>query len=130
MSARERRRKGNRRRQFESHKRPLVAAGGLAAGATLAVPGLANAATFTVGSLDDTTGASDCAVATNTDCTLRQATIDANDNSGADTIVFASGLTGTITLGGNPETITEPVSIEGPGAHDITVNGNGSYRTF
>jgi hypothetical protein len=132
MSARERRRKRNRQELGGISRRQLIAAGGLTAGATLAMSGVAHAApmTFTVGSLDDTTGASDCATPTNTDCTLRQAILDANDNSGADTIVFASGLTGTITLVGNPDTITEAVAIQGPGASDITVDGDNAYRIF
>src|SRR5262245_22415092 len=122
MSARQRRQKANRRNRAEAHRRRLLAAGGLTAGATLAFSGVAHAApmTFTVGSLDDTTGAADCADPTNTDCTLRQAIIDANANAGADTIVFRSGLTGTITLTADPEPITEAVSINGPGASQIT----------
>jgi hypothetical protein len=132
MSARERRRKENRRGVAGAHRGRLIAAGGLTAGATLAMSGVAQAApmTFTVGSLDDTTGAADCAMATNTDCTLRQAIIDANGNSGADTIVFSSGLTGTITLGSDPETITESLTVQGPGSSQITVDGDDTYRTF
>src|SRR5262245_44301121 len=132
MSARQRRQKENRRNRAEAKRRRLIAAGGLAAGATVAFSGVAQAApmTFTVGSLDDTTGASDCADATTTDCTLRQAIIDANANPGADTIVFQSGLTGTITLTANPELITEALAVQGPGVSQVTVDGNDIYRVF
>src|SRR5262245_5073625 len=132
MSARQRRLKQNRQNRGRAQRRRLIAAGGLTAGATLAMSGVAQAApmTFTVGSLDDTTGATDCADATNIDCTLRQAIIDANANDGADTIVFRSGLTGTITLTANPEVITEALAVQGPGAGEITVDGDQVHRTF
>jgi hypothetical protein len=133
MSARERRRKRNRQELGGISRRQLIAAGGLTAGATLAMSGVANAApmTFTVGSNADTTGASDCATPTNTDCTLRQAIIDANTNAGADTIVFAAALSGsTITLTNDPQSINEAVTITGPGASQLTVDGDGSYRIF
>jgi hypothetical protein len=63
MSARQRRRKENRRRHQRQSRPRLIAAGGLTAGASLALSGLAQAApmTFTVGSLADTTRATDCA---------------------------------------------------------------------
>src|SRR5919106_974606 len=132
MSARQRRRKENRRRhhsQTSPTRRRLIAAGGVTAGATLDFSGVAQAATFTVGSLDDTTGG-DCATPTNTDCTLRQAIIDANANAGADTIVFRSGLTGAITLTADPEPVTEALTVQVPGASQITVDGVYNYRTF
>jgi hypothetical protein len=131
MSARQRKKREARRREH-SARRTFVAAGGLSAGATLAMSGVAHAApmTFTVGSLDDTPGAADCATATNTDCTLRQAIIDANNNSGADTIVFKSGLTGSITLTADPEQVTEALAVQGPGASQITVSGNDAHRVF
>src|SRR5690349_8952773 len=135
MSTRQRKRRDDRRRRHSEtsprHRR-LLAAGGLTAGATLALAGPAHAATtFTVGSPADTTGASDCTTPGNTDCTLRQAILDANTNPGADTIVFASSLSGqTITLTTDPAQITEAVSIQGPGAGQLTVDGNGNYRDF
>jgi hypothetical protein len=125
MSARQRRRRENRRRRHRDSRR-LMAAGGLTAGATLAMSGVAQAApmTFTVGSLDDTTGSTNCATATNTDCTLRQAITDAEANSGDDTIVFRSGLTGTIHLGSRLPDITYPTAIQGPGSGQITISGD------
>jgi hypothetical protein len=113
-------------------RRKFAAAGGLTAGATLAMSGVAQAVpmTFTVGSLDDTLSASDCATPTNTDCTLRDAISAANLNTGADTIVFKTGLTGTITMADDPQAIAEGVSIQGPGASQVTVDGDDTYRTF
>jgi hypothetical protein len=134
MSDRQQQRRARRRRKHSerSSTRRLVAAGGLTAGATLAMAGSAQAApmTFTVGSTADTATATDCDVATNTDCTLRDAIIAANANSGADTIVFKSGVTGTITMTANPETVTEALTVQGPGSADITVDGDATYRTF
>jgi hypothetical protein len=135
MTTRQRRRRESRRKKHSETsptRRRLIAAGGLTAGATLAMAGSAQAAplTFTVGSTADTTGAADCTTPTNTDCTLRQAITDANANSGADTIVFKSGVTGTILLTDDPVTITEALTVQGPGSADITVDGDGTYRTF
>src|SRR4051794_3034719 len=107
----------------------LATGTGATVGATLLMGGAAQAATLTVGSLDDTAGASDCAVATNTDCTLRQAIYDANGDPGS-TIGFRSGLTGSITLTNTPALISAPVTISGPGAGQITVDGDNAFRPF
>ena len=64
---------------------------------------------FTVTNLDDEGPGS-----------LRQAVLDANGNSGADAIDFASGLTGTIGLTGGQLTITDALAIDGPGTRDGT----------
>lgn len=62
---------------------------------------------------------------------LRQAIINANTNPGADTINFQAGLTGTITLtSGQLPTITENLTITGPGAPVITVSGNHASGIF
>ena len=55
----------------------------------------------------------------------------ANQNDGDDTVVFASGLSGTIALDG-PAVIElyDSVSIQGPGADQITVNGDDPNRIF
>lgn len=70
-------------------------------------------------------------------CTLREAIAAANANSEADTIKFAPGVTGTITLNGNELEITDDVAgssydvtIEGPGAKRLTISGNGLSRVF
>ena len=98
----------------------------------LLAPG-AHAATITVGSTaDDGTG-----------CTLREAITSINDASAADgctnggggfgtddTIVFDSAVTGTITLAGNELGITQSVSIDGPGADALAVDGGQQSRIF
>ena len=112
--------------------RRIAAAAGLGAGASLAWTGAAQAADYTVGTTTDN-GLSvlDCATATNTDCTLRNAIADANANSGvSDSIAFRSGLSGTITLGADLPTITDPVTIQGPGAGAITIDGADAHRIF
>ena len=113
---------------------------GLTLGVGLGLSSSAQAAatTFTVSSADDTSGATDCATATNTDCTLRDAIIASNADanpSDQDVIVFASGITGsanTITLTDDPPTIKQSLWIQGPGTvpgdSNITVDGAGNYR--
>src|SRR5688572_5235116 len=48
------------------------------------------------------------------DGSLRQAVFDANGLPGADTIVFADGLSGTIALSGGQLSITDDLTIDGP----------------
>src|SRR4051812_40060355 len=71
---------------------------------------------------------------------LREAIQAANTNtsvdgstpgdSGADTIVFKHGLSGTINLT-NQLQITEDLTISGPGASDLTINGGQQgFRVF
>jgi hypothetical protein len=63
--------------------------------------------------------------------TLRQAIIDSNAAGGSNTIVFAAGVAGQITLGGLGQLpITASVGIQGPGAGVITVTGNNTSRIF
>jgi predicted outer membrane repeat protein len=114
-----------------SQTRRLVAASGLAAGATLAVPGAAHAVptTFTVGTTDDPGSAvTDCTTPSNVDCSLREAITQANANAGADTIVFRSGLTGTINLASGQLEITDALTIQGPGASLMKVDGGLNSR--
>jgi hypothetical protein len=60
---------------------------------------------------------------------LRDAIAAANaDPSAADTIVFAPGLTGTITLTSGQLTVTGPVTITGPGSGKLTIDGNHQSR--
>ncbi|MBN1678737.1 MAG: hypothetical protein JW966_00500 [Anaerolineae bacterium] len=80
-------------------------------------PPTAHAATFTVSNTNDSGPGS-----------LRQAIIDANGNAGADDIVFST--TGTITLGSPLPAITEDLTITGPGAASLIINGAGLYRPF
>ena len=79
-------------------------------------------ATLTVTNLNDSGAGS-----------LREAINAANANSDADTIVFASGLQGTIALSSALPTVIYSVSIVGPGARLLTVrrqSGFGSFRIF
>jgi hypothetical protein len=80
----------------------------------------AQATAFTVTNLNDSGAGS-----------LRQAITDAESSSGADTIGFQSGLSGTITLASQLPTITDTagLTIDGAGAN-ITVSGNDSVQLF
>jgi len=60
---------------------------------------------------------------------LRQAMLDAGSNPGADTITFVSGLGGTIVLTAPLPTISELLTINGPGTQ-LAVSGNDTYRIF
>jgi hypothetical protein len=63
--------------------------------------------------------------------TLRQAiTSSQQPGNAGSTITFASGLSGTITLGSTLPTIVQPTTIAGPGAGQITIDGNDAYRVF
>ena len=51
-------------------------------------------------------------------------------NSGDNTIAFAKGLHGTITLTSGELLIGNSVTINGPGANQLSVSGNNSSRVF
>ena len=134
MSKRQRRRAEKRRRHHRKQPlgRSIATGAGMTVGATLLMGGAAQAATLTVGSNQDTTGATDCAVATNTDCTLRDAIEDANAAPGS-TIVFASALSGdAITLGGTelPQITAYSTTIQGPGGDGVAIDGDFTSRIF
>jgi CSLREA domain-containing protein len=104
-----------------------VVATTLAAG--FAMGGSTSAATtFTVDKLADTSDGS----CTPGNCSLRDAIDAANADATADTIVFggaaSSGMI-SLTLGQLP-TIIHPVTITGPGAAALTVQGVGTHRIF
>ena len=97
------------------------------AGATV-LPGI----TITVDSLADP-GPGDtahCIDPVLADCTLRDAIATANYLPGADTITFDPTLSGTIVLSGNLEMISESLTITGPGADVITIEGNHASYGF
>ena len=78
----------------EPNRRPLATGAGVTVGATLLMGGVAQAAcTCNVDSLADPTALGHT--------TLRDAVTSAQANPGS-TITFASGLSGTITLGKHP----------------------------
>jgi len=61
---------------------------------------------------------------------LRQAILDANASAGADVIVFDAGVTGTITLASDLPTITESLTITGPGARVLAISGDDTHGIF
>jgi hypothetical protein len=79
----------------------------------------AGAATFTVTTTDDRGIGS-----------LSQAITDANASPGADTIEFAPGTTGTITLIFSLPDITDSLTIIGPGSAALTISNNQLYHAF
>ncbi|MGC9504399.1 MAG: hypothetical protein ACP5D4_11780, partial [Baaleninema sp.] len=91
-------------------------------------------ATITVTSLDDNTTSGDGFI------TLREAIQAANTNSpvdgsvagdsGADIIEFDSGLTGILTLNGTELSISEELTLSGPGATNLTINADGKSRVI
>ena len=64
--------------------------------------------------------------------TLRWAINQANATSGGiyDSITFASGLSGTITLGSALPALSQNLTITGPGQNVIIIDGIGAYRPF
>src|SRR5256885_10823106 len=83
------------------------------------------APTFTV----TTTADHDDGVCNPADCTLREAINAANQTSRA-TVQFAQGVTGTILLTGGQLTVSTEMTINGPGAKLLTVDGNLTSRVF
>ena len=134
MSARQARRAHGQRIERERavverrRRRAVMAAGAAVAGVVIFAPS-AQAATFEVTTLDDTNDGT-C----DDECSLRDAVYDARDAAGNDTITFAAGLSGDIALtqqiqiGGVGD--GEDLAIEGPGADQITVSGEGAGRVF
>ena len=97
-------------------RRPLPA---LRLALAFLVPAGAAAAPFTVTNLADSGAGS-----------LRQAVLGANAAAGADTVSFAPGLTGTITLTSGEIAISDPLVVNGPGIGVLTVDGNDQFRIF
>ena len=59
---------------------------------------------------------------------LREAIAYANSKAGADSITFASNVRGTITLASPLPPVTDVLSINGPGAPVLAVDGGGKVR--
>jgi CSLREA domain-containing protein/uncharacterized repeat protein (TIGR01451 family) len=85
------------------------------------------------------TSTADTAMASDGQCTLREAILNANGDSdstggdcaagsGADTITF--GVTGTIALGSTLPDIGGDLTISGPGAANLTISGANSVRVL
>lgn len=93
---------------------------------------VARAATITVNSTADTTVNGDGV------CTLREAIINANNDAatwsdcpagnGVDAIHITA--TGTLTLASALPNLTRGLTINGPGALNLTISGGGTYRVF
>jgi len=124
------------RHTFKTHPVTRLAAGGslLAAGAGIGTLGAAlfaqsaNAAgtTFVVTTLDDP-GAPDpdnCITPVAGACSLREAIEASNGTPSADTITFDPSLSGTIVLNESLEPVADSLTVTGPGADVITVEGN------
>jgi hypothetical protein len=107
----------------------MLAGAGLGIGAAFAAPAAAQAGTIEVDNLGDA-GAGACVTGIADDCSLRSAIDTANGVSGHDLITFRSGLSGTITIDPDLPTITEAVTIEGPGADVLTIDGAYFSRAF
>jgi CSLREA domain-containing protein len=87
-----------------------------------------SAFTLTVTTTDDHNDGT-CSIA---DCTLREAINAANSISGLNIIVFANGLSGTISLQAGLGTlvVTDTVQILGPGARVLAVSGQENIRVL
>ena len=83
---------------------------------------------FVVTTLDD----HDDGLASTADCTLREAIAHSNAVPGANTITFAPGLSGTITLDRDlgPLIVTDSLTLTGPGARVLAVSANGEMRVL
>ncbi|NNJ12715.1 right-handed parallel beta-helix repeat-containing protein, partial [Chloroflexales bacterium ZM16-3] len=78
-----------------------------------------------------TTGDGPAAPCGGTNCaTLRDALDTANSNPGPNTITFAGGVVGTITLSDGELVSSDDVTIIGPGAAMLTVSGGNTSRIF
>ncbi|MFO0881574.1 MAG: choice-of-anchor Q domain-containing protein [Gemmataceae bacterium] len=59
---------------------------------------------------------------------LREAVTHANARPGADTITF--GVTGTVTVSGDNFVVSDELTLSGPGAEELTIQGNRFFRLF
>jgi hypothetical protein len=64
------------------------------------------------------------------DGSLRQAIVDANNNAGADTVEFDATAVGTINLSTGELTITDALTINGPGQERFKIDANKQSRVF
>ncbi len=83
--------------------------------------------TLTVTSLADSSGSCTGAGSSLNCSTLRSAILEANTAAGS-TIQFQSGVTGTVFLGSVLPTISQSVTIAGPGANSLTISGIYAYQ--
>src|SRR3954469_24278356 len=129
MTRRQRSRRYGRRRaasESRSGARRSVAATGLAIGAAVVAPAISEADDHMV------TNTTDCVSTGTADCgSLREEIRLANlDTTTPPRILFASVVSGTITLGSQLPDITKPMEIDGPGPSTLTVHGDGAHGIF
>ena len=102
-------------------RRSIILTGGAVAAATGVVSGPAHATVDAV----EVTNLNDSGAGS-----LRDAIVAANADPDLTTITFASGVSGTITLTSGPLTLYSAVSIVGPGADTLRVDGGGLSGVF
>src|SRR5581483_12301751 len=92
---------------------------------------VASGVSMVTGTLVDRAGAATTITVTNLNATGPNSLYDAMNNAvSGDTIDFQAGLTGTITLSKNLPTISQNISIVGPGPGVITIDGQDKYHPF
>ncbi|WP_417744293.1 GEVED domain-containing protein [Rosistilla oblonga] len=82
--------------------------------------------TFHVTRIDDVDGRA----CSESSCTLRDAIQEANANPGHDTITFAPELSGETLELTQVLTVTDSITIAGPGADQLTLSGRGTKQLF
>jgi CSLREA domain-containing protein len=89
-------------------------------------------ATFVVDTLADpaTPDPDNCITPEPGECSLREAIQAANIDVDADTITFDPSLSGTIVLGGSLDPLNGSLTVTGPGADTLTIEGNRSAFGF
>jgi CSLREA domain-containing protein len=107
----------------------------LAIAAILVLAPSAFATTFTVNSNGDQpdadVGTFGCDIGNATGvCTLRAAIEESNASFGQPDVIEFSGVSGQILLTSALPTIADGVTINGPGAGQLAIDGAGSYRVF
>jgi CSLREA domain-containing protein len=100
-----------------------VAASMIVAALFLVAAGDARAETFRVTKLADTGGPCEAS-----DCSLRAAIDASNAGPALDLIEFEADVRGTIALGSELPTVSDPVEIHGPGEDELAVSGDQSSR--
>jgi predicted outer membrane repeat protein len=134
MAKRQRRRRQERRqeharRQGWTTHQSLITGAGLVAGAVLGAAQPALADEFTVNAGGDA-GDGVCQDVSTGDCTLRDAVYSANSDSNYSEINFASNVTGTITLDGDPLPVVYGTYVYGPGPKKLTISGDQNSGIF
>ena len=106
-----------------------LVAGVAVAAAGLVLAGSATAATYTVDSTDGGGPNGSCTAAA-ADCNLAAAITQSNSNGDIDTIDFDPSVQGEIDLISDLPTISDGVTVAGPGAGNLAIDGQNSHRPF